>query len=346
MNVRYKDGTTKSAGLAMIEMNTGTFQFLPDATNLTDGIDLALPRIETGGIPLGKPSDRTHVAYVDMDVEVIGAAGQSVYQPGAVIDLTSTGETGQCFLAPYYMVIPESGVDTATSTITTASPHYMSSGFYCNYSAAGGTVITGLLENKYYKAIVTGPTTFQVAEVSTPTVPITLTGTGNDNQVFFPNTSIGTFASCPFYVPPSNVDIVANTVEFVIPTGIVPAVGEMTGMFYDKTGLSGGIDPLADATEYYVVNVVAYGKYTLSTGNTVFTNATLTAGVTNAFDGTIVDGPPTSLTEAGRFTYRCWINQLTGRMPRFRFTLQNTGTAKVRVWGVERIAFDQGGQLP
>ena len=108
-------------------------------------------------------------------------------------------------LAAYYMVIPESGVDTATSTITTASPHYMSSGFYCNYSAAGGTVITGLLENKYYKAIVTGPTTFQVAVVSTPTVRITLTGTGDDIQVGFPTTSIGTFASGPTYVPPSEL---------------------------------------------------------------------------------------------------------------------------------------------
>ena len=94
VNVRYKDTTAKSAGLAMVEMNTGTFQFLPDATNLDNGADLATPRVETGGIPLGKPSDRTHVAYVDVDFEMIGTPGQR-QPPGAVIDLTITGETGQ-----------------------------------------------------------------------------------------------------------------------------------------------------------------------------------------------------------------------------------------------------------
>ena len=76
VNVRYKDATAKSAGLAMVEMNTGTFQFLPDATNLDNGADLATPRVETGGIPLGKPSDRTHVAYVDVDFEIVGDASR------------------------------------------------------------------------------------------------------------------------------------------------------------------------------------------------------------------------------------------------------------------------------
>ena len=151
VNIRYKDVTAKSAGLAMVEMNSGTFQFLPDATNLTNGADLALPRVETGGIPLTEPAQRTHVAYVDVDFEILG---------------------------------------TPSST-------------------------------------------------------------------------------------------------------------------------------------------------------------TLTVGATEAFSGTMVDGPPSTVAASGRQTVRCWVNQLVDKVPRFRITLNNPPAGvKCRIWGIQRIAFMQGGQLP
>ena len=57
--------------------------------------------------------------------------------------------------------------------------------------------------------------------------------------------------------------------------------------------------------------------------------------------------PDVTFLRAGDRAIRCWINKLVDKIPRFRITLNNPPAGiKVRLWGIHRIAFDQGGQLP
>ena len=139
-NFRYLDTTVKSAGLAMIEINSGKFQFLPDATNI--GADAALPRVETGGIKLTDPANRTQVFYADIDFEIQGDPDSYSAVPDGPIAFGSTGNDIQGFgiYSGFEVVVPQQDIDLGSSTIT-ATAHGFTDGQQVVYSAHGGSPI-------------------------------------------------------------------------------------------------------------------------------------------------------------------------------------------------------------
>ena len=242
-NIKYLDSTVKSAGLAMIELNSGGFQFLPDATNIS--ADAAIPRVETGGIKLVDPADRTHIAYVDVDFEIIGDPTALTQVPGAAINLTSQG-------------------------------------------------------NPYQK----------------------LTGPGGVWK----------------YILPAWVHPDTDTI------GVVGLWSDGTALIY-TAGPGPAIGGLVDGTTYYVINVG--GGITLSDTLVITSGTSLTVAATEAFTGSMVDGPPTYILASGRQVIRCWVNKLVEKIPRIRITLNDPpANIKCRIWGIHRIAFDKGGSLP
>ena len=184
-NVKYLDGTVKSAGLAMINIGStgmygsaskaGAFQFLPDATNI--GADEAMPRWETGGIKLGEPGNRTHIAYADLDVEVVGTPDAYSATPGAAIDLTSTGNDLQTIgpYGGYAKVVLGSYIDLGADTITFPVVHGLSSGDPVIYSNSGGAPIDPLLPHTTYYVIKADDYTIQLSASATVTSGTTWT---------------------------------------------------------------------------------------------------------------------------------------------------------------------------
>ena len=255
-NVRYLDSTVKSAGLAMVSVGSvsmygqsagaGAFQFLPDTTNI--GADAALPRIETGGIKLTEPANRTQVFYADIDFEIEGSPA--------------------------------------------------------SYSAV-------------------------------PDGPITLGSTGNDIQ------SLGIYNGFETVVLQGYIDLGSNTITFLAPHGFTN--GQQ--VVYNAHGGS-PISGLVDHSTYYVI-YVSDSAVQLSQTATVTSGTSLVLAATNAFDGTMSDGPDTYILTSGRQTVRCALNLTVDRVPRFRITLNGPPNGvKCRVWGFQRIAFDVNGELP
>jgi hypothetical protein len=61
-------------------------------------------------------------------------------------------------------------------------------------------------------------------------------------------------------------------------------------------------------------------------------------------DAAWIQMPPIEITETGRAIVRVTINRLIDRVPQFRFTLLGApSSTKSRIWGIERIAFQEGG---
>ena len=255
-NVRYLDSTVKSAGLAMVSVGSvsmygqsagaGAFQFLPDATNI--GADAALPRIETGGIKLAEPANRTQVFYADIDFEIEGSPASYSAVPDGLITLGSTGNDIQSLgiYNGFETVVLQGYIDLGSNTITFPAPHGFTSGQQVVYNAHGGSPISGLVDHSTYYVI---------------------------------------------YVSDSAVQ--------------------------------------------------------LSQTATVTSGTSLVLAATNAFDGTMSDGPDTYILTSGRQTVRCALNLTVDRVPRFRITLNGPPNGvKCRVWGFQRIAFDVNGELP
>ncbi len=252
VDICYYDGSVKSAGTALVGINSGSFQFLPDATNLDNGTDLALPRVETGGIKLGQPSDRTHVAYVDVDFEIVGDPTALTSTPGSSVAFTTQGNSAQRLTGPggVWMTVNPADVSIgAPGTINALSPMYWVNGTSVTYSAGPGPALGGLVDGQTYYIVGTGP--------------------------------------------------------------------------------------------YYQTS------FELSATCTITSGTSLTVAATEAFTGTMVDGPPSYILASGRQVVRCWVNKLVSRIPRFRITVNNPPAGiKVRLWGISRVAFDQGGLLP
>ena len=244
-NFRYLDTTVKSAGLAMIEINSGKFQFLPDATNI--GADAALPRVETGGIKLTDPANRTQVFYADIDFEIQGDPDSYSAVPDGPIAFSSTGNDIQGFgiYSGFEVVVPQQDIDLGSSTITSAA-HGFTDGQQVVYNAHGGSPITGLTDHSTYYVIYLNDAQFQ-----------------------------------------------------------------------------------------------------LSATATVTSGTSIALAATNAFDGTMSDGPNTYVLTSGRQTVRCPLNLTVDRIPRFRLTLNSPpANTKCRFWGIQRVAFDVNGELP
>ena len=244
-NFRYVDGTVRSAGLAMIEINSGKFQFLPDAANI--GADAALPRVETGGIKLTDPANRTQVFYADIDFEIQGDPTAYSAVPDGPIAFGSTGNDIQGFgiYSGFEVVVPQQDIDLGSSTITSAA-HGFTDGQQVVYSAHGGSPITGL----------------------------------------------------------------------------------------------------TDHSTYYVI-YLSDSQFQLSATAAVTSGTSIALAATNAFDGTMSDGPNTYVLTSGRQTVRCPLNLTVDRIPRFRLTLNSPpANTKCRFWGIQRVAFDVNGELP
>jgi hypothetical protein len=172
-DVQYVDGTVKSAGLAMVDASDGTFQFLPDATNVS--ADAAIPRIETGGIKLVEPANRVQVAYADVDFEIVGTPTAYSAVPGAEITLTSTGSDVQTIsqYQGYELVVKQSYI--SGNTIVFPAKHGLIDGEAVVYSAHGGAPLNPLVQFTTYYVIYVDDYTIKLSTTATITSGTSLT---------------------------------------------------------------------------------------------------------------------------------------------------------------------------
>lgn len=225
-----------------------------------------------GGTAITGLTDATAYHVIKIDSNTIKLASSATNATnGTQLDLTGTGNDAQIFAGTHVATtstVTTSNVSTTNSTITVTGHGYVT-GDRLTYSAASGTVLTGLADGVEYYAIRVDENTVKLASSAANAAAgtqLTLTGTGNNSQTF-------TGPQPPFVLSTS----VSTSNDTVTMTGHGYVTGDI--VTYRSNGGT-AVTGLADATAYHVIKVDA------DTFKLASTSANATAGTQVDLTGT------------------------------------------------------------
>jgi hypothetical protein len=220
------------------------------------------------------------------------------------------------------------------ATLTTASAHGLSTGFYVSITGTTPTEYSGV-----FKIIVTSPTTFTYRLISSVSGNATVVGTYK-NQAFTPVNTLMNYTETVSY------KLFAVADDTIYESKQNPAVPVFTGLNSDKlqsvnlTNTAGhflvacnGVDPVMiyDGTRWFFVatTTTAQTISTITRGGT----GNLTATVTTAAPHGLVDGNRVTITGATESNYNgTYVIDVTGATT-FTYTMATAPSADATVMG-------------